>query len=74
MKIIACLLPLAGLLMLGACNSPSATKAEPVPRAAAAPAPDKKPAKKIVGYSNEPQASPGYGDDSGPSGGGGHHH
>jgi hypothetical protein len=71
MKIVASLLCLAGLLTLGACNSPTAPNAVD-PRAA--PAAQKPAPKKIVGYSDQGPAAAGYGEGLGDSGGGGHHH
>lgn len=70
MKIAAYLISLAGLLTLGACNTPNAAV---TPRAEAASAPRVGPAK-IVGYSTDPASTPGYGEGLGDAGGGGHHH
>ena len=73
MKIVARLIALAGLFMLGACNSPNASSAPVDARAAGTPTPKAGPAK-IVGYSNRSEAAPGYGEGLGDAGGGGHHH
>jgi hypothetical protein len=73
MKIVAYLVSLAGLLMLGACNSPNASNAPIDPRAAAA-ATQKPAPTKIVGYSDQGQGAAGYGEGLGDAGGGGHHH
>jgi len=73
MKIVAILVPLAGLLTLGACNSPNPSSAS---AAASAPAaqPQKSGPKKIVGYADPSQATASYGEGLGDAGGGGHHH
>jgi hypothetical protein len=73
MKIVAYLIPLAGLLVLGACNSPNASNAPIDPRPSAATTQKAAPTK-IVGYSDQNQGAPGYGEGLGDVGGGGHHH
>ncbi|QGM46426.1 hypothetical protein [Methylocystis heyeri] len=70
MKPISLIVALFGAAALVGCNSP---KAAIDPNAAAQTAPNAG-SRKIVGYSNDPQAAPSYGDAAGGGGGGGGHH
>jgi hypothetical protein len=69
MKLISSII-LIGALSLGGCNSSAPSNAPVDPRAAAVSNAN----RKIVGYSNDPQAAPSYGDAAGGGGGGGGHH
>jgi len=73
MKFPACLIVLAGLSTLGACNSSNTSSAPVNASAASAPTSAARPTK-IVGYSQEADAPKGYGESSGLGGGGGHQH